>query len=450
MAKVSFTAARVEAHQCLPGSSQSFLWDSRAPGLGLRATAAGAKSYILQGKLHGRTVRMTIGDPRNWSIDKARAEAHRLQILLDAGKDPREERAEQRAADEARRAEARRRDVTFGEAWDAYVQARRPRWSERHYRDHVQHADVGGEPKKRGTGRTVPGPLASLRPLKLGGLTGEHVARWLATESDARPTMVALSFRLLRGFIRWTADTPAYRGVIPADAYRTRSVKELVPRVKAKEGDVLQREQLAAWFSSVRQIRNPVISVYLQALLLTGARREEMAGLRWAHVDFQWRSLRIADKVEAGGRVIPLPPYLHSLLRELQRLNAMPPVVAHTRGNGAWEPSPWVFASRTSADGKLAEPRIAHTHALEAAGLPHVSLHGLRRSFATLSEWVECPTGVVAQIQGHKPSAIAEKHYVRRPLDLLRKWHDMIEAWMLEQAAITSSLDEGACLRVVD
>jgi hypothetical protein len=30
--------------------------------------------------------------------------------------------------------------------------------------------------------------------------------------------------------------------------------------------------------------------------------------------------------------------------------------------------------------------------------------------------------------QGHKPSALAEKHYHRRPLDLLRKWHDEIEA----------------------
>ena len=38
----------------------------------------------------------------------------------------------------------------------------------------------------------------------------------------------------------------------------------------------------------------------------------------------------------------------------------------------------------------------------------------------TLCEWVEMPAGVVAQIQGHRPSATAEKHYRRRPLDLLR------------------------------
>jgi integrase len=82
------------------------------------------------------------------------------------------------------------------------------------------------------------------------------------------------------------------------------------------------------------------------------------------------------------------------------------------------------------------EPTKAHTRAINAAGLPHVSLHGLRRSFGTLAEWVECPAGVVAQIQGHKPSAIAEKHYRRRPLDLLRMWHSKIEAFILEQAGI--------------
>jgi len=53
-----------------------------------------------------------------------------------------------------------------------------------------------------------------------------------------------------------------------------------------------------------------------------------------------------------------------------------------------------------------------------------------------LSEWCEAPAGAIAQIQGHKPSAIAEKHYRRRPLDLLRKWHDQIEAWILTEAGV--------------
>lgn len=46
------------------------------------------------------------------------------------------------------------------------------------------------------------------------------------------------------------------------------------------------------------------------------------------------------------------------------------------------------------------------------------------------------PAGVVAQIQGHKPSATAEKHYTVRPLDLLRLHHERLEAWILEQAGV--------------
>jgi hypothetical protein len=54
------------------------------------------------------------------------------------------------------------------------------------------------------------------------------------------------------------------------------------------------------------------------------------------------------------------------------------------------------------------------------------------------------PVGIVAQIQGHKPSATAEKHYRRRPLDLLRKWHAGLEAWILDQAGLAQPADDRA------
>lgn len=60
----------------------------------------------------------------------------------------------------------------------------------------------------------------------------------------------------------------------------------------------------------------------------------------------------------------------------------------------------------------------------------------MRRSIGTLSEWVEVPAGIVAQIIGHKPSAIAEKHYIQRELDLLHMWYVKIEAGIIEQTGI--------------
>lgn len=443
MSKINFITARVDGFQCPSGKSQAFLWDSRAPGLGVRVTVAGAKSYIFQAKLHGMTtVRTTIGDSRTWTIGQAQEEARRLQTLVDSGIDPREHRAKMQVAHEARHAAAKRQEVTFGEAWNVYVEARKPFWSQRHYADHIKNADVGGKPKKRGTGMTESGPLASLTSVRLPDMTGERIAQWLAEEAPTRPTMAALSYRQLRAFIRWAAEFKGYRELIPTDSYKARDVRDAVPRVKAKEGDVLQREQLSAWFAAVRRIPNRIQSIYLQSLLLTGARREEMAAVRWEDVDLRWRALTLNDKVEGmGGRTIPLTPYLASLFEELKQLNSTPPsdrriATLAARGEN-WAPSRWVFPSSTAEDGRIAEPRAAHIKALEAARLPHISIHGLRRSFGTLSEWVEVPVGVVAQIQGHKPSAIAEKHYRRRPLDLLRKWHDQIEHWILEQAGIS-------------
>ncbi|QFS37641.1 tyrosine-type recombinase/integrase [Burkholderia cepacia] len=441
MAKQSFTVARVDGFVCEPGKQQTIHWDAKTPGLGLRVTAAGTRAYVFESRLFGKTVRVTIGDARAWDLGRARVEASKLKTLVDEGKDPREVKADQRAAHEARRAEARRKDVTFGDAWDDYIEKRKSFWGDLHYRDHLQHGSIGGQPRKSGSGARKAGPLASLRSVKLSDMTGKCISEWLRLQSMDRPTVSALSFRLLRGFIRWAADTPAYAGIIPADAYSSRAVKEVVPRVKAKEGDSLQREQLMAWFGAVQNVENPVISAYLQGLLITGARREEWASLRWEDVDFQWRSLVLDDKMEgSGGRTIPLTPYLAGLLLNLKRLNETPPrshKIARLAAKGIqWGPSPWVFSSAKAADGKIADPGVAHRKALAAAGLPHVTLHGLRRSFGTLSEWVEVPVGVVAQIQGHKPSAIAEKHYRRRPLDLLRMWHDKIEAWMLVQADV--------------
>lgn len=429
------TPERIRKFTCEHGKTQSFKHDADSP-LMLRVTAAGAKSYVFESKLNRKTIRVTIGSVDGWLLDEARAEARRLQTLIDKGIDPREEKAERIAASEAKREEARRKDVTAADAWAEYIAARRDKWSAKHLAAHEQTAGAGGEPRKRGPGKIEPGPLAVLMTARLSDLTPECIASWLDDETTRRPTYAALAYRLLRAFLRWCASRPEYAAAVHLEAVGSRVAKDHLPRAKAKEGDSLQREQLPAWFAAVRQLGNPVISAYLQGLLLTGARREELAGLTWADVDFQWKSLTIRDKVE-GERIIPLTPYLASLLYALPR-----------RKDEKKKPVPWVFSSPTAASGRIQEPRIAHLRALKAAGLPHLSLHGLRRSFGTLAEWVECPTGVVAQIMGHKPSAIAEKHYRRRPLDLLRMWHVRIEAFMLEQAGLEQPKDSQG-LRVV-
>lgn len=430
MAKVKFTAGRVAGFKCDEGKAQAFLWCDTVRGLAVRATPGSAgNTYVFQSKVLGKTMRVVIGKTSAWGIDAAQAEARRLQIQIDQGDDPRQVKAEKLAETEAKREETKRSDSPALEVWDAYLLARTPRWSARSLLDHQRIADAGGKPKSRGRkagegDTTQAGILRTLLSLPLAQIDADRVRAWLAEHSEARPTNAALAFRLLRAFLNWCADRPEYRAYVHADACAARLARDELPKKGVKD-DCLQREQLPLWFEHVRKLANAVHSAYLQALLLTGARREELAGLRWEDCDFQWKSLNIRDKVE-GQRLIPLTPYVASLLSALPRRNE------------------FVFSSPTAASGRLQEPRTGHNKALTAAGLPALSLHGLRRSFGTLAEWVECPAGISAQIMGHRPSAIAEKHYRRRPLDLLRQWHCKIEAWILEQAGVTFQEDAPA------
>lgn len=438
MAKENFTAGRIAAFKCAEGKKQSIYWDAKVPGLGLRVTSTGNKAYIFETRLNSKTIRITIGDCRTWSIDKAQQKATEYKTLTDQGIDPRQLRADKIADNETLKAEEKRRNATFSEAWSVYIDANKSEWGDRHLADHINLAALGGADKKRGKGKTIDGPLASLLPLALTEFTGERLTLWLETETAKRPTSAALSYRLLRAFIRWSQDHKDYRGIIDQSAYSAKSVRRAIPRSKSKD-DCLQREQLPIWFKKINELSNPVISTFLKGLLITGARREELGRLRWDDVDFKWKTMTIRDKVE-GSRVIPLTPYFASLLTELKRLSLTPPTVRQIKRaeekKSPRNPSQWVFTSPTSADGRLTDPRPSHVQALGLAGLPHLSLHGLRRSFGTLCEWVEVPSGISAQIMGHKPSAIAEKHYRKRPIDLLRMWHEKIEAWVLEQAEI--------------
>lgn len=447
MARIKLTAGRIRDFSCPADKAQAFLWDTEAPGLAVRATrASDVRAYIFQGKLNGKDLRVTIGDVRTWGLDGGRAEARRLQTLIDQGTDPRQEKAERIAASEAKREESKRAQAQALDAWAEYIEARRAKWSARHLADHETVSKEGGEKRTRGRRKgesdtTQPGALRPLLLLPLARIDAERVRTWIAAEAKQRPTHARLAFGLLRAFLNWCADRPAYRGQVDLDACASKLARDELPK-KASKGDCLQREQLALWFEHVGALANPVQSAYLQVLLLTGARREELAGLRWEDVDFQWRSLTIRDKVE-GERTIPLTPYVSDLLSDLKRRNDTPPpefriLMGKRIRNDLenWQPSPWVFSSKTAASGRLQEPRIAHNKALTAAGLPPLTLHGLRRSFGTLAEWVECPAGISAQIMGHKPSALAEKHYRRRPLDLLRMWHTKIEGWILGEAGI--------------
>ena len=419
MARIAFTAGRVSGFKCPSDKKQAFLWDVTAPGLGLRATPAGKSAYVFQGVYQGKDVRLTIAGPTAWSIPDAQGKARELQRLIDEGRDPRDLKRDALAAQTAKTAAAAAHALTVGEVWPLYLDTGRPKrrdaWKPRYRADLEAMAAPGGQPKKRGQGLTRPGPLSPLLALPLTAINEDSLKSWLDREAVAGAHQAARALMMFRGFLRWCAARAEYRKLIDRDAGKAAAIVESLPS-NTRRTDVLESAQVPGWWQGVEQLCNRTASAYLRGLLLTGARREELAALTWANVDFQWRKLTIADKVEAS-RTIPLTPYLAQLLATLPRINE------------------FVFASAGKA-GRIADTRASHSRALLSAGIEGLTIHGLRRSFSLLGEAAGAPAGAIAQVMGHKPSATAEG-YRPRSVNALRPYLAQIEAYILKQAGVT-------------
>ena len=454
-AAIDFAAAHdlthdlLERARCPAGVPFVLVRDADKKGLRLRVTQAGGKHWQFETRIKGKLFTRALGGWPAVSINDAKAEAHRLRGLTEQGTDPREmerqKQAEKVAASAAAKSEAIAAALTFGEAWSAYVAERRPYWGEWQYQDQLTLGDAGGLKPKRGKPDTLTRarPLHPLMEMRLADISAEVIENWAATEAKTRKSVSRRAHSCLKTFFSWCMEQRQYRHQVATNPAKTKKSREVfgTPIVRM---DVLQRGQLPSWFAHVRQIPNPVISAYLQCLLLTGARRDEMAAVKWEDVNFQWRGLDLKDKIQ-GRRAVPLTPFVRSLIEGLPRRNewvfSSVTAVSLNEKNTARRANYHAKHGRAapitrSKSGRLVEPSIAHRKACAAAGLDGLTLHGLRRSFASLCEWLDIPGGISAQIQGHAPQGVREQNYIRRPLDLLRVHHEKIEAWILEQAGI--------------
>ncbi|MDI1339366.1 integrase family protein [Polaromonas sp.] len=426
-ARLRLTAGEVERFTCPAGKSQAFLWDTDAPTMALRATPTGRKTYVFESRLNGSTLRITIGSPSDWPLKDARQRAQELKRMVDIGLDPREVERDKQAAKVLERTEAAKHAVLIQEAWEIYLLEGKPKrrsaWKPRYVSDLKKAASPGGAVKRRGKGLTKPGPLFSLMLLKLGEVNQDAIREWFAVEEKRGPVQAARAMAMFSGFLSWCATRKEYRDLVDRTAARSSELADILPPTN-KRKDALELDQLPGWFAGLQRLENRTAATYLLALLLTGARREEMAALLRASVDFRWNKVTTADKVEQT-RTFPLTPYLANQLRLLPKI----------------EGNPYMFATTGSASGHITDPRKAHAQVLQEAGIAHLTTHGLRRSFALLGEAAGVPAGAIAQIMGHKPSGVHEG-YKPRSIDALRPFMAQVEDFILLKAEI--QIDSGA------
>ena len=78
--------------------SQAFQWDTETRGFGVRITKEGKRTYIVQGRVHGKEVRSTIGPHGVFTVEQARDTAREILRSMRQGIDPRQARKADAAA----------------------------------------------------------------------------------------------------------------------------------------------------------------------------------------------------------------------------------------------------------------------------------------------------------------------------------------------------------------
>jgi integrase len=229
--------------------------------------------------------------------------------------------------------------------------------------------------------------------------------------------------RMLRSVLNFAQATYGV-AVLPTNPVASLTAKRAWLRSNVRT-DHLRTHEIKPFVDALRTWENPVLGAYLEFVLLTGARRREAATLRWKDIDTKAGVLTFKDTENHTDRLMPITPRIGELLDAMKELKM----------------GEYIFATM-GKDGKpthLSEPRKALASANAAAGSV-VTTHGLRRTYATVLESLDCPAYPLKALLGHSmKNDVTTAHYTQITVERLRPWAEKYEQFISKLIGDTES-----------
>lgn len=373
-----------------PAEGERFVWDSDLKGYGVRIKKSGSASFLIQYRTpQGRTRRLAFGKVGVLTPDEARAKARKLLAQVLDGADPSAERHDARTAQTV--AEL---CTTYMEAAEAGLVTTRFGKAKRTSTIAIDHGRVqrhivpliGKVLVEKLTRATVQRMADSISLGKTAGVfkAGPRGKAVVAGGTGTAGRVV----ELLGGIWTWAEGRGLVSGVNP-----TRGVRKIKGDAKNR---VLTAAELAKLGKAMRdrEADYPAAVAALRLIALTGLRREEACGLRWAEVDRASSCVRLAV-TKTGRSVRPIGAAVFAVLDNLP--------------NGSVE---WVFPNARGDGSADLKKVIAAT--FDAAGLADARAHDLRRTFASIAADEGYGDASIGELLGHARRGVTERHYVRR------------------------------------
>jgi integrase len=389
---VKLTQRRIETLECPAGAKDALVFDDEQRGLGVRVTTGGGKSYVAQYTFAGSKRRVPLGSCSAISLAAAR-EAVRA-ILGDAA------RGVDTAAERKAKLKAAADAVTLAEMidrWDKlHLSARRPNYS-------------------TAATSAVRGAFARHLDRPAVCLDRAAVVRVLdGLSKDDKTAMAGALARYGSALYGWAIR----RGTLSENPFERVPVAPTIRRERVVSDDEINR----IW---ARTEGPGAFNGIVRALLLTGQRREEVAGMTWDEItpDLSVWTIPASRAKNGAAHVVPLSPQAQTVL------GAAPRLIRETDDGSpdlVFRGEPGVFSGWSKSKARL-DGR---------SGVNGWTLHDLRRTAATglqkLGVRLEVTEAVLNHVSGSRAGIVG----VYQRHDWAEEKRVALNAWGEHVAAI--------------
>ncbi len=403
-----FTDRFLAALKVEDGRKDRLVFDDECRGLGVRVTAAGTRSFILQwtDPVTRRKVREPLGVWGNLTIDQARTAARAKLGDVAKGIDPRAERERRREAAERERAELALTFEALIEEWKAlHLARRRPRYAaeaERAIR--LGLADLLRQPAARISRAAVVNAL-------------DRIVKAGKTVTAGRTMAYA------RACFAWAKK----RGKVSENPFA-----ELPIATGTGERErVLSDTEIREVWAAAGRLGYPFGPFY-RAAILTLQRREEVAGMRWSEISADMTRWSLPGGRMKNGKphVVHLSEAAQCVLREIPRIGGCDFIFSTGRRRKAGATGPAPISGFSQGKRYLdAAIRKARAKAGIAEAMPEWHVHDLRRTGVTILASLGFDSIVVDKLLAHQPAKLRGVAGVYQRHDFARERAGALDAW---------------------
>jgi integrase len=417
---MKLTERKIETLLVDGGRKDRLVFDDAQRGLAVRVTATGGRTYLCQYTLHGQKWRVPLGSCSALSLSKAREAAAAVMGDVAKGRNPAAERKEAAAAEWAKRVRGRLTLTVLFQDWARlHLIHRRPRYAAEAVRalrhGFAKHLDRPAEDLDR-----------AVVVHALDSLSRRHKEKGKGKSSIRHGTAIAgRTAAYGRACFAWAMK----RGTVPTNPFA-----ELpMPTSITKRERVLGDEEPGAIWRAAGEAPLPYGAI-VRLLMLTGQRREEVAGMTWAELSEDLATWTIPATRTKNGipHLVPLSQPARELLHALPFEHQRAKLALVFPGERGTPFSGWSKA-KSALD--------------TASGVSGWWLHDLRRTLATglqrLGVRLEVTEAVLNHLSGSRAGVVGiyQRH------DWAEEKRSALDAWSAHLlAAAEGRLNAGKVL----